>query len=152
MADYHPAVETQLQSIEETRQRVLASNEDVCAIAAAIDGLTVGPRAPEINVYFGVGTHNSIVLTCWDVDNLADLTPLFRRLRKAGWKASEPRDEPETRRRAYTLTLVGTDRTARLQVFTSWSDGAQCRWVQKGVKEEPVYELVCGEDGGVASA
>ena len=49
------------------------------------------------------------------------------------------------RRMCHTLLAnADTDEEIQLNVYVGVAGGA-CRWVQKGVRREPVYELVCDE-------
>lgn len=58
-------------------------------------------------------------------------------------------DYPELGRRAYVFENNG--RPVRFQVFFN-NNEAVCKFVKVGVKEEPVYKLMCGETEVIAEA
>lgn len=70
-----------------------------------------------------------------------DVVPVIRDLAKLGYhtnKESPYEDFHEIERRTYNLGPI------RVMAFLR-HEGATCRRVQVGVKEEPVYEFVCDE-------
>lgn len=90
-----------------------------------------------------------------DVDSFKDVVPVLRELAARGWHTDKDKpfsDYHELGRRTYHLIQKDSpvnrhwdgesDCLLRLMVFLK-SEGATCRKVQVGTKEEPVYEFQC---------
>lgn len=79
-------------------------------------------------------------LIMWDVRRLSDVTPrvawLAQRLGK--FKID---DYPEIGRRTYDF-----GRLKFSVFFNSYDDKTVCKFVEVGKKEEPIYQLMCGEE------
>ena len=75
------------------------------------------------------------------VENLESLEKQRVRTLKLVPKRGEPEDYAEIRRRSWKCGEI------KFQVFLEdRTEGATCRYVHVGVKEEPVYELKCDEE------
>jgi len=99
---------------------------------------------PDIQAHCGWST-NSIQGALIHVNNLDDIRqviPLLKRLRELGFKCRKVEDYPEIKRRSYDCGEI------KVLAFLRWEEGATCRFEQVGVKEEPVYKLVCGDKKG----
>jgi len=71
-----------------------------------------------------------------------ELVTVRRHLREIGFPAPEVDDFEAIGRRSWEYKREGHE-TFRLSAHTSYEEGAACRYVEVGKKEEPIYELRC---------
>lgn len=80
-----------------------------------------------------------------DVKVDAQGCPVLRALREAGFKSTKWDDYAEIGRRTYHCGKILF--CVHLHVAAAGEEsGGRCRYVQVGVKEEPVYKLMCDPD------
>lgn len=96
------------------------------------------PEVFRVHLSLDPGTVNALMIN-YDATQLSDVTEPLRWLAQRLGKY-EIEDYPELGRRSYIFANDG--RALRFQVFFN-SDKSVCRFVQTGVKEEPVFKLMC---------
>lgn len=136
---------------EELRERIAKAEAYAPEIAIAAEFVRAFPalageaadeyqRPLRIGLTLDPNTVNALMVNL-DVVRLVDVTePLKWLAQRFGAYAID--DYPELGRRAYIFENSG--RPVRFQVFFN-GEAAQCKFVKVGVKEEPVYKLMCGE-------
>jgi len=72
-----------------------------------------------------------------DLIDMAQALPVAKWLTQRGFHTKGFEDYPELRRRTYDYGDI------KLMCFLKYDEGAKCQWVKVGVKEEPVYKLMC---------
>lgn len=157
------SIEQELENLEAAKRDVLALS-DVATVAHEVADLF-----SEMNIVVSIVKRTAqkpfINLRPADVDSFKDALPVLRELAKRGWhthKACPFTDCHELDRREYNLCEKGefpevidpvTGEVAqkddwnfqyrlRLMLFLA-KDATNCRKVQVGTKQEPVYEFVC---------
>lgn len=136
---------------EELRARIAKAEAYAPEIAIAADFVRAFPalagtspdewqRPLRIGLTLDPNTVNALMVNL-DAVRLLDVTEPLKWLAQR-FGAYTIDDYPELGRRAYVFENNG--RPVRFQVFFN-GDAAQCKFVKIGVKEEPVYKLMCGE-------
>jgi len=75
-----------------------------------------------------------------DLEQMSDARAVAKLLTVMGYHTNGFDDCPELRRRTYDYGDI------KLMCFLSYKEGAKCRFVEVGKKEEPVYKLMCDEE------
>lgn len=89
-----------------------------------------------------------------DLETVSDVAPILRELAAIGFRQKgEPDDYPELRRRTWNLKREDDPTPVKVMVFfrdtsADDADGPTCRYVQVGIKEEPIMELRCYDGDG----
>lgn len=137
--------------VEELQARIVKAEAYTEDVAIAADFVRAFPalagdsdwewdRPLRIALSLDPNSVNALMIN-FDALRLTDLTEPLRWLaQRLGAYTID--DYPELQRRAYVFANDG--RPVRFQVFLH-KDGALCKFVKTGVKEEPVYTLMCDE-------
>lgn len=140
------AVTRYVEELEKRIEKARAFDAEQSLVAEFLAAFEPEPK-DEFDVYpkFRVGltldpsTVNALMIN-YDARALADVVDPLRWLSQRLGKY-EIDDYPELNRRAYVFRNHG--RPVRLQVFFGVGDESVCKFMQIGVKEEPVYKLMC---------
>jgi hypothetical protein len=157
-----PAITKELERLDKQRVEALAL-DSVAEIAHAVAAIF-----PNLKFDVGITRWTAdppfVNLCAHQVAAFNELLPVFRELAQRGWHTDkcQPFDDyHELDRRTYNLCEPGefpetkdpvtgalcppfwrSKHRLRLMAFLV-ADGAKCRKVQTGTKQEPVYEFVC---------
>lgn len=136
MTDYTTGYDSAIAEIERYRERIekLKPHLDKCEeIRAMFPALNI-----TVSCGYNVLTLQGALLMVHDLKDMKDILPVGRALTLAGYHTKGHSDYPELKRRTYNYGDI------QLSAFLAY-EGAACEFKQTGVKEEPVYELFCGE-------
>lgn len=141
MSKQPESVKKALKEIRELEQRVLAMKDTAqCAekiVAAHQDKF----KRLRVSLGYQFSSLQGVLIMAHDVQNMRDVLPIIREMRRYGWKVKSHDDYPEARRRTYHMQNGKAN--IMICALLSWEDGTTCKYVQVGVKEEPQYELQC---------
>jgi hypothetical protein len=153
------ATEKALVEVEELRAKVVSMQS---AAALAEEVCAAFPDLPlSVTLGYQTGTLQGVLIFAGgygEGDCLGDIRlvfPILKELSRRGFKSSgKPEDYPEIGRRTWNLRKADEPTPVRFCAFVAAPHmaGEVCRFVQTGVKEQPVYELLCddGEPEGAA--
>lgn len=86
-----------------------------------------------------------VIIRLYGVKDLKDVVPVLAHIIASGFRPETHYDDADNKRRCYTYRDPnGADLTVFAHLAT---EGAACSFKQVGVKEQPIYELVCSDDG-----
>ena len=129
----------------------LAELESAAAAAEAVQSLVAEAN---LSVIRWLASPPFVCINLYGVKNWKDSVPVLQNLASMGWHTDKDNvysDYAEIDRRTYNLIGPGESKTGevlfrvyrlRLMLFLA-NEGATCRKVQVGTKEEPVYEYQC---------
>ena len=125
----------------ERLQEYIATTQSYAPEAEIADALIAEFPQHELRCSIGVGPHvlNGFLIMV-DLKQLDEAKALVAALAKQLGKF-DISDYPELGRRTY-----GWPRLKLSCFFNAWDEKTVCKFVQVGVKEEPVYKLMCGEE------
>ncbi len=95
----------------------------------------------EVSLGYSSGSLPGVLIIAHDIQDMREILPIIREMRRYGWKVKSHDDFPAAKRRTYYLEN-GKEKI-KILALLSWDDGTTCRYVQVGVKKEPQYELQC---------
>lgn len=129
---YHQA----LEELEKRKREVQSSLDDCIIAQQAKDSF------PKIVITCTMHPlefdYNGPMLLC-QLKNMEDVKQIIRFLAEKGYHQTKPpQDNPLLHMRRWFFGRM-------LIMGMFFGDGASCRYIQTGVKEEPVYELHCDE-------
>ena len=99
--------------------------------------------ATSVSVSVDAGCLQGVLLS-FSVTSLKDLVPVRRAVRAAGFRLKTTEDYAELGRRRYEYGDIQV--MAFVPTALEEKKDAKCRFVQAGVKEVPIYKLVCEDD------
>ncbi len=141
----HPMTEEALKDLAGTMGRWTTSLTRADKYVTAID-----ERLPEnfvngssvsrtLSVYYG-----SIEINVYEADEVAQVGPYLRIMREAGFRRVSRKDNVDGNRVEWLYVAEDTVE-AKVNLHLKHGDLATCRYVETGVTEVPVMELLCGE-------
>lgn len=138
----HPVIAKKVAEIEKDIETARGYSQE----AEIFDDLSAAFQAEEFRGSIGIGPHvlNGFLIM-WDVHRLSDVAPVLAWLRKRLDKSYKVEDYPELGRRTYDF-----GRLKLSAFFSAFDEKTVCKFVQVGVKEQPVYKLMC--DGNEVDA
>lgn len=140
---------TAMKRLDEQRERLSSWWPTAHAAVRSIEKLGSEPLKWRASVGYEFGSLQGVLLMADDVTDLRQVVPLLRELRREGWRVDKHDDNKDLNGRTYFMKSA--DETPRgplvVRVFFPWdkaaAEKATCKFVQTGVKEEPVYEVIC---------
>lgn len=142
-------IDKKRKMVEEMEPEVIIVREAIPELMDMVSGHDGGCSAKvRGSLGYEFSTLHGVLLHC-DIKDVAEVAPVLRWFGKRGYSQNggEPEDYGEAGRRSYCLKN-GDDkkRTIRVNFFFPSTPGAKCRFVQTGVEQKPVYELVCEDE------
>ena len=133
------------EDLEKSRQADQELIDKLFPVAVHVSEVLANSPGVDVRLCYHSGTVRTVLITK-EAKSVEEATPLLRALGTEGWhQASEPKDDETIQCRTWKLEhadFPGVTVTMRLFF---WSKGAKCTFKKVGVKEKPVYELVCEE-------
>jgi len=140
----HEKIKEALKEIDKKKEYILSMQsemylvEELAKYVKTIQGVH--------NVRISVGWENGSIqgnMVKADFEDIRKTTEIRKWIRDKGFPAPKIDDYPELQRR--TFTYVRKDKpNFSLLAFCYYGEGAVCKFIEVGKKEEPVYELKCG--------
>lgn len=131
----HPVIQKEVDHLQSDIETAKTFETE----AAVFDALSAQFPNEQFRGSIGIGPHvlNGF-LVMWDVHRLSDVAPVLAWLRTRVEKAFKVADYPELGRRTYDFGRIKLS-----AFFNTYDEKTVCKFVQVGVKEEPVYKLMC---------
>lgn len=140
MADLPKCVEERLAALKKQREKALALSPAAKFAENLVDHLSL----PQGNVSLNMVANTVDIF--FTMRKPSEATPVLRELSRNGFRQSKkPLDVGDLQLRIWRCGQI------RLEGQFPHTEGEHCRYVKVGVKEVPVYELRCPEQGKEAA-
>ncbi len=145
--NYPKCILEALASLEKKRTVVLSMVEDVRFAETLIEKFRniKGTDNWYVSIGYEFGTLNGISVHV-TADDFRELTQVRRWLRQRGFPSPAEEEYPEIGRRSWRYNRGDGRNLFYLCAHVKSNSNATCQYVKVGTKEEPIYELRCGNE------